>query len=61
VSESVLRTLTSSGFANEIGNENIFPHILPAMEKATQLSKKAAETSKKSLHKTEASTSDNNV
>ncbi len=39
VTEKVHSQLRKSGFANEIGEEYIFPHIIPALEKATELAK----------------------
>ena len=40
VTEKVHASLRKSGLANEIGEENIFPHIIPALAKATELSAK---------------------
>ncbi len=40
VTEKVHGTISKSGFANEIGEENIFPHIIPALAKATELASK---------------------
>ena len=37
VTEKVHATLRKSGFANEIGEENILPHITPAMKRASEL------------------------
>ncbi|MEG0891694.1 MAG: sulfate permease [Bacteroidales bacterium] len=37
VNEKVLQYLTKAGFANEIGEEYIFPHIIPALAKATEM------------------------
>lgn len=37
VTEKVHATLRKSGFAAEIGEENILPHITPAMERASEL------------------------
>lgn len=37
VGESVLETLIKSGFADEIGRENIFPHIQLALERAADV------------------------
>ncbi|MBR5855910.1 MAG: sodium-independent anion transporter, partial [Bacteroidales bacterium] len=39
VTEKVHASLRKSGLANEIGEEHIFPHIIPALEKATELAK----------------------
>ncbi|MDX9781680.1 MAG: sulfate permease [Bacteroidales bacterium] len=37
VSESVLETLIKSGFADEVGRDNIFPHIQLALERASDV------------------------
>ncbi|MDD2491377.1 MAG: SulP family inorganic anion transporter, partial [Bacteroidales bacterium] len=37
VSDSVLETLVKSGFADEIGKENIYPHIQLAIERASEI------------------------
>ena len=37
VTDSVEMYLIKSGFADEIGTDFIFPHILPALKKAKQL------------------------
>ncbi|OJV18164.1 MAG: sodium-independent anion transporter [Bacteroidetes bacterium 41-46] len=37
VSDSVLQTLIKSGFADEVGKENIFPHIQLALERAAEI------------------------
>lgn len=37
VNERVHHTLGKSGFVNEMGDEYIFPHIIPALAKATEL------------------------
>ena len=37
VNENVLHYMRKAGFANEIGEEFIFPHIIPALAKATEL------------------------
>ena len=37
VTEKVDMYLIKAGFTDEIGKENIFPHILPALKKAKQL------------------------
>ena len=39
VTEKVYETLKKFGVDEEIGNENIFPHIVPALERATDLAK----------------------
>ena len=39
VSENVLETLSKSGFADEIGRDNIFPHIQLALAKASEIVK----------------------
>ena len=39
VTDKVKATLEKFGVDNEIGQENIFPHIVPALEKATELVK----------------------
>ena len=39
VTEKVHASLRKSGFANEIGEQYIFPHIIPALDKATELAK----------------------
>ena len=38
VTDEVYHTLKKFGVDQEIGNENIFPHIIPALERATELS-----------------------
>jgi SulP family sulfate permease len=38
VTDKVYQTLKKFGVDKEIGNENIFPHIIPALERAAQLS-----------------------
>jgi SulP family sulfate permease len=40
VTDKVLATLQKFGVDKEIGSENIFPHIIPALAKATELAKK---------------------
>ena len=40
VTEKVQRSLEKFGVDKEIGSENIFPHIVPALAKATELVKK---------------------
>ena len=40
VTEKVHASLRKSGFANEIGEDYIFPHIIPALAKATELAEK---------------------
>jgi SulP family sulfate permease len=40
VTEKVQRSLEKFGVDKEIGSENIFPHIVPALSKATELVKK---------------------
>ena len=47
VNESVLLTLTKSGLADEIGKENIFPHIQLAIEKASEIVRRSNEISAK--------------
>ena len=37
VTEKVYETLKKFGVDEEIGNDNIFPHIIPALERATEL------------------------
>ena len=37
VTDEVYQTLKKFGVDEEIGNENIFPHIIPALERATEL------------------------
>jgi hypothetical protein len=37
VTDKVQATLEKFGVDKEIGVENIFPHIIPALEKASQL------------------------
>ena len=37
VTEKVQASLEKFGVHEEIGKENIFPHIVPALEKATEL------------------------
>ena len=37
VTEKVYDTLKKFGVDEEIGNDNIFPHIVPALERATEL------------------------
>ncbi|OFY45056.1 MAG: sodium-independent anion transporter [Bacteroidetes bacterium GWF2_40_14] len=54
VSENVMKSLVSSGFADEIGREYILSHILPAMDKARETAKILEEASKK--HKKEKRT-----
>ena len=39
VTDKVYETLKKFGVDEEIGNDNIFPHIVPALERATELSK----------------------
>ena len=39
VTDKVYETLKKFGVDEEIGNENIFPHIVPALERATDLAK----------------------
>ena len=39
VTEKVYETLKKFGVDEEIGNENIFPHIVPALERAAELAK----------------------
>ena len=39
VTEKVYETLKKFGVDQEIGNDNIFPHIVPALERATDLAK----------------------
>ena len=39
VTEKVQETLVKFGVDKEIGAENIFPHIVPALSKATELVK----------------------
>ena len=39
VTDKVHASLRKSGLANEIGEEYIFPHIIPALEKASELAK----------------------
>ncbi len=46
VTESVRKSLDSSGFSEELGQEFIFPHISMAVEKAKELSDKIALTEK---------------
>jgi SulP family sulfate permease len=41
VNPKVLASLEKIGLANEIGKEYIFPHIIPALAKATELADKA--------------------
>ena len=40
VNDNVLKYLTKVGFVQELGQEFIFPHIIPAVAKANELSKK---------------------
>ena len=40
VNDNVLKYLTKVGFVQELGQEYIFPHIIPAVAKANELSKK---------------------
>jgi sulfate permease, SulP family len=47
VNSSVHSTLSKSGFDNEIGKENIFDHIIPAMARANELIKNKREVNKK--------------
>ena len=37
VSDNVMDTLTKSGFADEMGKENIYPHIQLALERASDV------------------------
>jgi hypothetical protein len=37
VTDKVYETLKKFGVDEEIGNDNIFPHIIPALERATEL------------------------
>jgi hypothetical protein len=37
VTEKVYASLVKFGVDKEIGSENIFPHIVPALEKASEL------------------------
>ena len=39
VNEEVHKSLVKFGVDQEIGNDNIFPHIIPALERANELSK----------------------
>jgi hypothetical protein len=39
VTDKVYMTLKKFGVDEEIGNENIFPHIVPALERANELVK----------------------
>jgi SulP family sulfate permease len=40
VTEKVNESLVKFGVDQEIGRENIFPHIIPALEKAAEIAKK---------------------
>jgi hypothetical protein len=40
VTEKVQASLEKFGVDKEIGSENIFPHIIPALARATELAKK---------------------
>ena len=40
VNENVLAYLNKVGFAQELGEEYIFPHIIPAVAKANELSER---------------------
>jgi SulP family sulfate permease len=40
VTDQVYETLKKFGVDEEIGKENIFPHIVPALERASELSEK---------------------
>ena len=39
VTEKVMASLVKFGVDKEIGKDNIFPHIIPALEKAAELAK----------------------
>lgn len=41
VNEKVLQYLRKAGFTREIGEQYIFPHIIPALAKATEIAEKA--------------------
>lgn len=51
VTESVRKSLDSSGFSDELGQEYIFPHISLAVEKANELADKIAQTEKEQAEK----------
>lgn len=46
VNEKVIQYLRKAGFTNEIGEEYIFPHIIPALAKANEMIDKLKEHSK---------------
>ena len=41
VTDNVHKTLDKFGLSNEIGKEYIYPHIIPALAKATELAEKS--------------------
>lgn len=50
VTENVYDSMQKAGFVNEIGREFIFPHIQMAMDKATEITQKAALEKYNKLH-----------